>query len=275
MELSEKETELIRKYFDAELSDEEHSELETLENSSDAFREELLTQKAIISSLKAQEKARKIEAVKMLVSAKKIKIDADNDEDDFSEGSSDTPVFPLNDRSDSGSTGGNDNNFPLFYKIAAAVVLLLVASIVFYSQFSGPTPEELYLSYYEPYDANVSTRSYTEDEDVNPLEAYQEGDYEKAVVALRKAVEKSDALPSFRVYLGISLLETGKVEEAIELFQKVYEETPNDFTGQNAEWYLALVELKRSPEKAKERFKKIAEQGGVYEREAKEVFEKL
>ncbi|MEL6556645.1 MAG: tetratricopeptide repeat protein [Bacteroidota bacterium] len=269
MELSEKETELIRKYFDAELSEDESSELETLENSSDAFREELLTQKAIISSLKAQEKARKMEAVKKLVSAKKIVID-----DAVAEESPDAPVIPLEDKSNL-EVGSEPKGFPLYYKIAAAVVLLLVASAVFYTQFSGPSPEDLYLSYYEPLDSNVSTRSYTKDEDANPLEAYQKGDYEQAVNVLVRAIEKPDAIPLLRVYLGISLIQTGRDAAAIEIFQMVYNENPNNFTGQYAEWYLALIELKRNPKTAKERFKKIAEQGGIYDREAKEVFEKL
>ena len=151
----------------------------------------------------------------------------------------------------------------------------MVASVVFYTQFSGPSPEDLYLSYYEPLDSSVSTRSYTEDEDANPLEAYQKGDYERAVNVLGRAIEKPDAIPLLRVYLGISLIQTGKDVEAIEIFQKVYNENPNNFTGQYAEWYLALIELKKNPETAKERFKKIAEQGGIYDREAKEVFEKL
>lgn len=270
MELSEKETELIRKYFDAELSADEYSELETLENSSEAFRDELLTQKAIISSLKAQEKARKMEAVKKLVSAKKIVIDDSTTEEAF-----ETPVIPLKDEDNFDGGVEPNKGFPLYYKVAAAIVLLLVASAVFYTQFSGPSPEDLYLSYYEPLDSDVSTRSYTEDEDANPLEAYQKGDYERAVRVLGKAIEKTDAIPLLRVYLGISFIQTGKDSEAIEIFQKVYEENPNNFTGQYAEWYLALIELKKNPVTAKERFKKIAEQGGIYDREAKEVFEKL
>ena len=275
MELSEKETELIRKYFDEELTDEERTELLNLESNSAIFREELLTQKAIISSLKAQEKARKMEAVKKLVSASKIVIDDGDDEVNDLRDEQDTPVIPLNKEDDSARGGDVTNGFPLYYKIAAAVTLLIAASIVFYTQFSGPSPEELYLSYYEPYDANVSTRSYTEDEEANPLEAYRQGDYEKAVISLRKAIEKPDALPSLRVYLGISLVETDQVEEAISVFQEVYNENPNNFTGQHAEWYLALIALKRNPVEAKELFKKIAKQGGAYEREAQEVFEKL
>ena len=270
MELSEKETELIRKFFDDELSDAELGELKGLENSSADFKEELLTQKAIISSLKAQEKARKMEAVKKLVSAKKIEIEDLGDEND---GVSETPVIPLS-KPDSINENNRDSGFSFYYKIAAAVVVLIVAGIVLMNQFSGTTPDELYLSYYEPLDASVSTRSYTEDGDVTSLEHYQKGDYEAAVSSLKASIQKPEALPSLKVYLGISQIETGRFNEAVETFKEIYADNPNDFTGQHAEWYLALIQLKKDPVKAKQQFLKIAEQGGVNEREAEGVLEK-
>lgn len=267
MELTKKETELIRKFFDKELSESEQVELETLEKSSADFRDELLTQRAIISSLKAQEKARRIEAVKKLVSASKIDISDDSELDEI-----ETPVIPIQEKPD---MQVSKSGFSIIYKVAAAVILLIAASVVLFNQLAGPSPAELYLSYYEPYDASVSTRSYTDDEEANPLAYYQKGDYESAVISLKKAIGKPGASQFLRVCLGIALLETGTEAEAIAVFQEIYEESPNDFSGQHAEWYLALIQLKTNPAKAKEQFQKIADQGGVYEREAKEVLDKL
>jgi len=275
MALSDRESELIQKYLDKELSPSEQAEVGELQGNSSDFREELYAQKAIVSSLKAQEKARKIAAVKAMVLAHEVEINPEDHADVGEEQSDDeTPVIPL--QQSSTTDDEKKTGFAGFYKIAAAVVVLAVASVVVYNQVdSGPTSGELYASYYEPLEASVSTRSYTIDGDANPVTLYSEGNYDAAVGALRSALEQPDASPTLNIYLGISLLETGREAEAETLLRAVYAKDPNDFVGQHAEWFLALTQLKKDAATAKEAFQKIADQGGVYERQAKEILEKL
>ena len=274
MQLSDRENELINKYLDREVSENELSEIEGLKSSSALFREELLKQKAIISSLKAQEKARKFEAVRAMVAAQAIEVTEDLDEDLLSD-DDETTVIAMNTDRAVGSSKDSEARPPYFRYAAAIAVILTVVVLLYTLAGGGMSNDEIFMAYYQPLEASVSTRSETQDKVENPLDPYIAGDYEASITALEKAIGETENGAGLSVYLGISLMEVGRLEEARGVFQEIFAQYPNDFSGQHAEWYLALMLLKEDPDEARKAFQQIANQQGTYENQARKVLEEM
>ena len=272
MQLSDKENDLLDKYFSREATEEELREIELLKESSDPFREEFLTQKAIISSLKAQERARKFEAVRAMVSAHQVDLDT-NPSEEVADDVDDTPVVPLD--LSSGENEKRSTQFT-FMKYAAALIILIAASILFFNVLNtSQSPESLYAAYYQPLDGTILTRDRQEDQTEGPLDTYNKGNYSQAIIKFKELINQNKSTPMTSIYLGISLLEVGKLNEARATFKEIFKKYPNDFSGQHAEWYLALLLLKEDAEQAKEAFQQIADQGGMYENQANKVLEEM
>ena len=277
MQLSDRENELINKFLDREASESDLTEIESLKNTSEPFRVELLKQKAIISSLKAREKARKFEAVRAMVAAHAIEIDEDLDDSDYVV-EDDTPIISLNNQQDSDPVASNAeiSARPPYLRYAAAIAVLLTIGFLLYTVVGGGmSADELYVAYYQPLDPSVSTRSETQDKVENPLDPYLAGDYQSAITTLEDAIADTTNSAMLSVYLGISLLEVGRVEDAEAVLSEIYQKYANDFSGQHAEWYLALMALKDDPEKARQAFQQIVDQQGMYEGQAKKVLEEM
>lgn len=262
MSLTAKEISLIQKALDKELSAEERQEVSELKQVSESFREELQLQKAIVSALKAKEKAAKIAFVRNLVLS-----------DDAVEGIDEEPGVR--------KSGSEKEKAPVrftgtYLKIAATITLLLISALaIVFLMGNNKSPEELYADYYEPLDATISTRSDTDTKISDPLKVYGEGDYASAVEVLKQAINQPEAPIALQVYLALSLLETNREDEAISIFERLRKEYPYDFVGQHAAWYLALIDLQKDAGSAQKQFEAIVNQGGIYESQARKLLEEM
>ncbi|MEW6455196.1 MAG: tetratricopeptide repeat protein [Acidobacteriota bacterium] len=88
-------------------------------------------------------------------------------------------------------------------------------------------------------------------------EAFQKGDYEKAVNEYREALKEDPNEPIYYYNLGISYRKMNKNDEAIEAFKKMIEIQPQSFSGLKN--LGELYGLKKDFEEASKYFKKAVE----------------
>lgn len=157
---------------------------------------------------------------------------------------------------------------------AALLVFVLLGSIFIFSE-KEMSNDKLFNNYYSSDDAvMISRSSATSGSELlikDALLAYQEKNYQKTIQLLSEF--EQNALASY--YLGLAYLETGKTDNAINIFNTLIEEEDNLFVEQ-AEWYLGLCYLKtNNNEKAKELFEKIADSDNIFKIKAKEVLRNM
>lgn len=163
----------------------------------------------------------------------------------------------------------------LFGSVAAAAsIILIIGGILLFSKSDNVSKDSLYSNYYNPEEAITIVRSGGNTEDVTLKEAmmaYQDKNYEDAIELFSK--EPQNNLAKF--YMGLSYMETGNSEKAIELFNKLIAHQENLFVEQ-AEWYLGLSYLKIDEyDKAKELLTKIANSDNIYQNDAKKILKNL
>ena len=130
-----------------------------------------------------------------------------------------------------------------FWLAAAAVSIpLLIAFLVF---FQKDSPERLATAYIEQNLTTLSTTMGTETDSMAlAVGAFNERDYKKAETMFR-SLSKNEALAAETTkYLGITYLNTGQYEEAIEQFNKLISFT--DLYSNPGKFYLAITLMKRS-----------------------------
>ena len=114
--------------------------------------------------------------------------------------------------------------------------------------FNGqkPTSEELFLSYYEPYDELITTRGNVDSLNlllIDGMEAYNQGAYQECSDLLASYLEVNPEAYKVFLYLAIAQLELNLQEQAEVNFLKAQEDP---VFKQQAEWYQALSYLKFS-----------------------------
>ena len=125
----------------------------------------------------------------------------------------------------------------------AAVLLLITIPLYFFIVESGTSSKELYAAYFEPY-PNVLGPSRDDDSfGVNGMVEYDANDYDQAVEKLSKTLSANLQNDAVRLYLGISLMETGKSSEAIKVFDQISDDSR--FINQ-AKWYTSLAYLAKN-----------------------------
>jgi tetratricopeptide (TPR) repeat protein len=173
------------------------------------------------------------------------------------------------------STGGRQRVAPLyrrpqFMALAAAIALLIVA-LPFYLQ--GPSNDELFLAYFEPFDSPGSgvTRSTNEITDkAKAYDAYDNGRYEEAIALFEKM--KNDD-PIMHLCLGNAQLKVGQLDKAEANFNHLLSDHQDLVTP--AKWYLALTYLKQNKiERAKSNLWQITK-SSTYGEKAKKLLEEL
>ena len=148
----------------------------------------------------------------------------------------------------------------------AAVIILLVVPAIYHLTSNNSTSEELFLSYYQPYEEMITTRGYDDSDSLSLLliegmEAYNRKSYEECSQLLQSYLaHQSDARVS--LYLAIAQLELDQAESAEANF-KLAKQDPR--FSQQAQWYQALSYLKFTDlEKAKDVLEDIVSQEGHY-----------
>ncbi len=168
------------------------------------------------------------------------------------------------------------NNRYMATGVAAAIItLLVIGSILIFNKGRSLDQDSLFSKYYESEEAVMLSRSGISNSDdmliKDALLLYHEKNYEAAIELLSKT--KENILSSF--YLGLSYLETGKIAESKELFQKIIDHNDNLFIEQ-AEWYLGLCYLKtKQTEEAREVFTRISKSNSIYKTRAGEILKSI
>lgn len=156
------------------------------------------------------------------------------------------------------------------YWVAAASLLLLVGFIYILNLQSAPTYEEY--AQYEP--LTLSSRSETEQSLTQSAEvAFNNGRFTEAGQHLEQLLELNPDHVNVKLYLALSLIETGKYAQAEALLKEI--EEGNSIYAPTASWYLALSYLKQGNENAcAAKLKNIPPESSKYE-EAQELLEEL
>ena len=130
------------------------------------------------------------------------------------------------------------------YSIAAVILLLITAGVVFYNLNSKLNAADLYAANYTPYEDMILTRDASGKEHellLNGMEAYNQGDFQNAASILNEYLELYPDNAGVALYLGISQMETGNFAAADQSFFKAQGDSS---FSQQAEWYQMLGYLK-------------------------------
>jgi tetratricopeptide (TPR) repeat protein len=167
--------------------------------------------------------------------------------------------------------------FSKYWQLAA--VLLIVALVAVYFLVPGKeTPEALYASYFVPYEDVLSVRDNSETWLTEAMHFYNQKEYSAAADRFRRYIIFSSTDPkelsTETFYWGISLLESGKPDEAVAILGSViYHE---GLLKEQAEWYRALAYLKMGDiESCRNQLMEINRDGNDYQMKAAELLGKL
>ncbi len=146
--------------------------------------------------------------------------------------------------------------------IAASIVLLLAAWIVFLPASRTATPDELFRAHFDTYEnLNGKTRS-TEvlDDRAKAYEAYDLGNYALAIKLFDQVLQNSDNPLMDQFYYGNAALASGDTQSAIEAFTIV--ERAGTGLAMESKWYLGLSYLKsKDIERAKKCLTEVQNSG--------------
>ena len=166
---------------------------------------------------------------------------------------------------------------PLMTWLAIAASLFVVI-LLGYLALPGPSPEEVYVAYYQPYPnlINPAQRSVEISEETaleRAMRAYDEQRYVQALALFEQGDISSE--PGYTFYYAVSHLALNQPQRAIPLLEQVTQYQERLFY-QPALWYLALAHLKMNDTAAALPYlEEVASRQGDYAREAQEVLEEL
>lgn len=161
--------------------------------------------------------------------------------------------------------------------IAASLVLILgLAGIV--SRKNAATDTQLYVQFFQPYQATGVFRSgdaLVDSKLTQALREFNQQDYQSAIGLFAEVLKIDNYNPVGNFYTGMAYQETGKFQMALKAFNNVVQDRDNLFTEQ-AQWYTGLCYLQtENREKAYKQFKKIAQSGGFYQQKAEAILKKI
>ncbi len=163
-----------------------------------------------------------------------------------------------------------------FGPIAAAAAMVAVV-LILWSSFGGPTGEKLYAQYYEKYQFEFSRSEHLDAGStyIRAVENFNEGNYETSIDMSSEILNNNPDHTEARFIYALSLQETGLIDEAIEQYGQLVEESAgrNERIHPLSAWYLGLCYvLKEEPMKALEYLNIAKDNAGIF-LEGKEVEE--
>lgn len=168
---------------------------------------------------------------------------------------------------------------PYIYAIAAAIAIIIgIFGVLQLSTETSKTGNSgIFAQYFKPYQNEYITRS--DEVRVNnlyfALQAYENHDYAKAIVLFNKVIEADKSQHMAYFYKGVSCIEMGNYNGAIESLNVILNNENNPYYAQS-KWYLALTYLKlNNPAIAKQHLDWLALNDRYYGTKAKEILKKL
>lgn len=161
---------------------------------------------------------------------------------------------------------------------SACIAVTLVLSVLFLTKNLNNSPDKLYARYYKPADISMSFRSsgsVLNNDLRSAMSLYDNRKYNEAINLFEKILKEDASRVGLNLYSGISHMEIKQYAEANASFKKVIDQKANAFV-ESATWYLGLCYLKTNDkDKAKEIFAGIANSGGYYKKDAKNILKSL
>lgn len=159
--------------------------------------------------------------------------------------------------------------------IAASVaVVLVVGGLLLFNSSEQQNSDNYFTSFYEPEEAVTIVRSGGNSDNMtlkNAMMEYQGRNYESAIELFSQKPENNLA----KFYMGLSYLESGNTDKAIELFKSIINHQENLFVEQ-AQWYLGLSYLKvEKTDEAKKVFNTIINSDNIYKDDANKILKNL
>ncbi|HLW09645.1 MAG TPA: hypothetical protein VKX35_04540 [Fermentimonas sp.] len=170
-------------------------------------------------------------------------------------------------------------NISPWWYAAASVLLLIIATWVFWGTPNSSSTNELFTQYMEPY-PNVITPKVrgdvtTEHRMQEAMALYDRQEYDKAA-NLMVAVYTDEPSDPVAFYLAISYLMMNKPSEAIRLFNERTWRVGSVFSPTVIHWYVGMAYLHQGErEKALQRFQLVADSGDSLSGEASKLIESL
>ncbi len=166
----------------------------------------------------------------------------------------------------------------LYYAAATFALLMATGGIVKKVTQPDYNNYETFEKYYEPYEVTVTYRSGNTETDrllLTALQRYEDENYEQALVLFEQLLEKRNDDMAVNLYSGISYMEVEKYQKATHSFQTIITDNNNLFIEQ-AEWYLAMCYLKTEDNtKAKELLDELIHKESYYKEMAKRIKNEL
>jgi TolA-binding protein len=159
-----------------------------------------------------------------------------------------------------------------------AAAALIGAFILIRTLLPTSDPENLFNSYYKPFDAvSLVTRSINangEDNYSSAIENYKTGNYQEAAIKFAGDLQQDHQDGTAQFYLGLSQLALNNYDQSINLFSEVAKGS-GEF-GKEARWYLGLTYLKlANKKKAVECFEILSRTDGYYHDRSETILRRL
>lgn len=170
--------------------------------------------------------------------------------------------------------------FSNIWKMGIAASILLMVGFAYWLMPVNRSGDELFHAYYETYENFEITVSRGEtDENVSTIDmafqAFDKQDYSMAADRFEEIGVDHQKYGAAMFFLGVSLIEEERIEEALTSFQKVVDLEDPDYS-EAALWYQGLIQVKQgSRAMAKKTLTAIAEGQGEYSVEANALLQDL
>lgn len=131
--------------------------------------------------------------------------------------------------------------------LAAAVILILLTSFAIFNYWNSSIEERLYAAYYTPFTVDDIMRGEISDEQHSSelkqaLQYYNHRDFEESLPHFTAHLEDFPEHDHAKFLLGLTLLELGQPEQAIDQLNTV--RINNPYYYEDATWYLMLGYLR-------------------------------
>ena len=134
------------------------------------------------------------------------------------------------------------------FKIAAVLIPIIVVTVLIYNQLSqsSASNQDLFTSYFSPYEDVISNRTVDEGSFGLAMNYYNSVEYDKAVELFDKSLRDEKDSENAMVtsfYLAMSYMALGEIKEA-ELLLKKVEQDGSPLFREVSQWYLLLGFIK-------------------------------
>ncbi|WP_422358531.1 tetratricopeptide repeat protein [Reichenbachiella sp.] len=159
--------------------------------------------------------------------------------------------------------------------LIAAGISLVLCSLFALNNDSDNISQTLFMEYYEEYPAHPIFRDLNQKDNLSKaIQAYERGYYQNALPYLLEQFSK-ESDHNLAIYIGNSFLAQDDINQAIKFF-KLAEQSSEEDIRAHAKWYLALSYLKSAKiNDSKEVLTDIIDQKQLYFKEAQELLNKM